>query len=368
MLLADAGASVLRIDRPQTTTSTTNDPLTRRKASLPLNLKDPSSTALLKALLATADILIDPYRPLVLERLNLGPSSLLALNPSLIYARLTGFRRDGRYSAMAGHDINYVALSGALSLLGRAGEPPHPPANMLGDFAGGGAMLVQGILLALLARARGGKGQVVEANMVDGAAYLATFSRMTPWAGRGRNLLDGGCPFYDTYLTKDGKYFSVGALEPRFFDELLAGLRLSHLRESRFDRAEWPALRFVFTKAFREKTRAEWEAIFDGTDACAVPVLDYAELESDAAREGDQRPPVTLRSTPCLAIKHRKEPSDAVEHGQGPGVEGDGYHGRALAPGEGAPEMLYSWLGWKEREHYRVQHGVYVLAKSSSKL
>ncbi|KAG5979044.1 hypothetical protein E4U55_005632 [Claviceps digitariae] len=382
MLLADAGASVLRVDRaPDTHSSSsssalpTNDPLTRHKASIAVNLKSPSGVAFVRQLVSSGvDVIIDPFRPGVLERLGLGPDHLLSLNPRLVYARLTGFRRDGRYAAMAGHDINYLAVSGALSLLGRAHDPPHPPTNILGDFAGGGANLFQGILLALLARHTSGHGQVVEANMVDGAAYLATYPRlslkngMSP-NGRGKNLLDGGCPFYDTYQTRDGKFFSVGALEPRFFTLLLSGLGLQaqapDLEARRFDPDAWPAMRTLFRDTFKTKTRSEWEAIFDGTDACALPVLDYPELEADAAREGDQRPSVTLSRTPCLAIQQQRpaEPApDPVQHGQGPGVPGDGYEGHPLAPGEGGPDVLHAWLGWEMGRQYHVHEGGYVLA------
>ncbi|KAK2589760.1 hypothetical protein QQS21_012560 [Conoideocrella luteorostrata] len=378
MLLADAGASVIRIDRVSDTRSLpTNDSLTRHKASVAVDLKSPSGVSFIKELVSQgADVLIDPFRPGVLEKLGLGPDELLRINPRLIYGRLTGFRRDGKYANMAGHDINYIAVSGALSLLGRADDTPHPPTNILADFAAGGANLFQGVLLALLARQSSGKGQVVEANMVDGSAYLATSPRFGLKSGigdrgRGRNLLDGGCPYYDTYQTKDGKYFSVGALEPQFFAILIRGLGLeAHgLEEKRFDFDEWPAMRSLFKDTFKKKTRSEWEAVFDGTDACAAPVLDYEELEIDPAREGDQRPSVTLQGTPCLAIKQRPEgASDPVKHGQGAGVVGDGYQGEPLAPGDGGPDMLDKWLGWKKGDQYDVQKGAYVLTKATSKL
>ncbi|OAA40254.1 alpha-methylacyl-CoA racemase [Metarhizium rileyi] len=378
MLLADAGASIIRIDRASDTRGLpTPDALTRHKASVSVDLKSPSGTAFVKELVARgADVLIDPFRPGVLEKLGLGPDVLLNINPRLIYARLTGFRRDGKYAHMAGHDINYIAVSGALSLLGRADDTPHPPTNILADFAGGGANLFQGILLALLARQTSNKGQVVEANMVDGSAYLATFPRFglksgVGARGRGRNLLDGGCPYYETYETKDGRYYSVGALEPQFFRELVRGMGLQDrgLEEKRFAFDEWPAMRTLFRDTFRQKTRAEWEAIFDGTDACAAPVLEYGELEDDPAREGDQRPSVTLRRTPCLAIKRRPEgQSDPVVHGQGAGVAGDGYDGEPLAPGHGGAQLLEEWLGWKKGRDYDVQEGAFVLAKAASKL
>ncbi|RSL97702.1 Isopenicillin N epimerase component 2 [Fusarium oligoseptatum] len=252
MLLADAGASVLRIDRAQGTSARavpTEDMLARHKASITVDLKSPRGVALVKRLASRADVIIDPFRPGVLEKLGLGPDVLCALNPRLIYGRMTGFRRDGKYALMAGHDINYLAVSGVLGMLGREGEKPHPPWNILADFAGGGAVLFQGVLMAIIARHSSGRGQVVEANMVDGSAYLATFPRMalkTPLGdrGRGRNLLDGGCPWYDTYETSDGKYMSVGALEPQFFAALIKGLDLEGRgwESKRDDRSLWPEL------------------------------------------------------------------------------------------------------------------------------
>lgn len=215
-LLADYGASVLRIDRATATSTPAPDLLAAHKRSIRVNLKSPAGTSLLLALIPKTDILIDPFRPGVLESLGLGPSVLLALNPRLIYARLVGFQREGKYAAMAGHDINYLAVSGLLSMLGRAGAPPHPPGNVVGDFAGGGLMCVLGVLLALVVRAGTGRGQVVEANMVDGSAYLGSFPRFAQlarggmWAAeRGRNLLDGGAPFYDTYETRDGGFMAL---------------------------------------------------------------------------------------------------------------------------------------------------------------
>ena len=214
MLLADYGATVLRIDRAPAIP--TNDQLTRRKTSICVNMKSPSGLALIKKLIPNVDVVIDPFRPGVLEKAGLGPEEvLLKLNPRLVVGRMTGFRRDGKYSRMAGHDINYIAVSGVLSLFGRKGEKPYPPGNVMGDFAGGGAICFLGILLALLGRERnGGRGQVVEANIVDGSAILATMPRlgmkMPIWSGeRGTNLLDGGSPYYDTYETKDGKYMAV---------------------------------------------------------------------------------------------------------------------------------------------------------------
>ncbi|KAF3771236.1 hypothetical protein M406DRAFT_59954 [Cryphonectria parasitica EP155] len=367
LLLADAGASVLRIDRPSP--SPTPDGLTRHKTSIAINLKSPAGRALVLRLAREADVLIESFRPGVMEKLGLGPEVLLQTNPGLLYARMTGFRRDGRYKDMAGHDINYLAVSGVLGLLGRKDQKPTPPINILGDFAGGGATLFQGILLALLARAKTGKGQVVEANMVDGASYLATFPRLakkTP-AGdgpRGTNLLDSGCPFYDTYETRDGKFMAVGALEPQFYAALVRGLQLEGQGwESRqMDRGCWDEMRRAFEEVFRRRDRADWEQVFDGTDACCTPVLEYSELEAHRqAREGDQRPAVTLRETPCLAVDTGGKGSSgstggSTDHGpsrgQGPGVEGDGYEGRLMVPGDGGDETLKSWLGWEKGRHF----------------
>ncbi|KAI8659459.1 hypothetical protein NCS56_01163200 [Fusarium sp. Ph1] len=377
MLLADAGASVLRIDRAQGTSARavpTEDMLARHKASITVDLKSPRGVALVKRLASQTDVIIDPFRPGVLEKLGLGPDELCALNPRLIYGRMTGFRRDGKYAFMAGHDINYLAVSGVLGMLGREGEKPHPPWNILADFAGGGAALFQGVLMAIIARHSSGRGQVVEANMVDGSAYLATFPRMalkTPLGerGRGRNLLDGGCPWYDTYKTSDGKYMSVGALEPQFFAALVKGLDLEGQgwESKRHDTSLWPELERLMREKFMSKSRTEWEAIFDGTDACCTPVLEYSELESDPKREGDQRPTVTLRETPCLAVKEGVGHVDAAKFGQGPGVPGEGYAPKFVTPGERGEDTLRGWMGWESGREYELHEGGLVL-KETSKL
>ncbi len=286
----------------------------------------------------------------MLEKLGLDPlTTLKKLNPKLITVRLTGFRRDGKYSAMAGHDINYLAVSGALSLLGAKGQPPLPPGNILADFAGGGMVAFTGVLLALIRRGVSGRGQVVEANMADGVSYLATFPRMgqkTPmWsAERGTNMLDGGSPFYRCYECKDkGEYISVGALEPQFFAELLKGLRLSEsqilprgFRGDRQDKKCWPYMQSVFETRFKEKTRKEWEAVFDGTDACVAPVLKMDELERE---EYEQRPVVGLTESP----------------GVGFGSGSEAYKGKALKPGEGGEEALSQWMGWRKGKDYNVE-------------
>ncbi|KAI0124229.1 alpha-methylacyl-CoA racemase [Xylariales sp. AK1849] len=379
LLLSDAGASVLRIDRaipnkthtPGATAPPTEDMLTRHKSSIAVDLKSPTGVGLIKELAKTADVIIDPFRPGVLEKLGLGPEVLSVINQRLIYGRMTGFRRDGKYAAMAGHDINYLAVSGVLSVLGRSGEKPHPPWNILADFAGGGATLFQGILLAVLTREKTGKGQVVEANMVDGASYLTTFPRQalkTPLgsAPRGQNVLDGGCPYYDTYETRDGKYMSVGALEPQFYAVLMKGLGLDESwNQKRYDRGHWPEMRRQIGAVFRSRTRSEWEKVFDGTDACCTPVLEYPELETQAGREGDQRPAVTLRDTPLLAVT--KKVTDPIVQGQGTGYRGNGYVGHPLAPGQGGEEALIEWFGFERGREFDVEQGGLVL-KARSKL
>ncbi|KAJ5442085.1 CoA-transferase family III [Penicillium cf. griseofulvum] len=355
LLLADYGASVLRIDRPN---SISGDQLTRNKTSITLDLRDKTSLNILIRLLTTADVLIDPFRPGVLERLGLSPTEVLQKhNPRLIVARMTGFRRDGKYKDMAGHDINYLAVSGVLSMLGRANEKPYAPGNILGDFAGGGAVCFQGILLALISRSHTGRGQVVEANMVDGSAYLATFPRLarnTPaWAEpRGENLLDSGCPYYDTYETKDaGRYFAVGALEPQFYAVFVRGLgfEIGELPK-REDRQEWPRLREIFTRRFKEKTRVEWEAVFDGTDACATPVLEQAELEEDGY---EQRPMVHLVSTPAAPIL----------------ADQGGWSGGGLLPGDGGVDTLRGWVGWELGKDFEIRKdGALVAVNGKSKI
>ena len=378
LLLADAGATVLRIDRTHTAAHTSTPPpptpdlLVRHKSSIALNLKNPRSIALFKSLAKYADVVIDPFRPGVLEKLGLGPDVLHQLNERLILVRVTGYRRSGKYRDMAGHDINYLAVSGVLSMLGEKGQRPSPPGNILGDFAGGGHVAFTGVLLALLHRERTGKGQVVEANMVDGASYLNTFPRLslkTPmWSGeRGTNLLDGAAPFYGCYKTRDGKWMSVGALEPQFFEELLKGLGLR--REDwpegrRLDKKNWGKLQSVFKERFKTKTRREWEDVFDRTDACVAPVLEHSEME----RAGyDQRPIVGLTQSPLLAIaKERGEqPESGAAYGQG--VEGEGWTEKGLRPGVGGEEVVIEWLGWKRGQELEVEDGALTI-KEKAKL
>ncbi|KAI9343909.1 CoA-transferase family III domain-containing protein [Zopfochytrium polystomum] len=290
MVLSDFGADVVRVDKIARSTS---DVLARGKRSISVDLKSDAGKDVVWKLLVRADVVIDPFRPGVLERMGFGPDLILERNPKCIVVRLTGFGQTGLYSTMAGHDINYIATSGALSLLGRRGESPMFPTNLLGDFAGGSMMAVIGILLALVDRSKTGKGQVIDAAMVDGAAYLATFPLKMKEAGlwnmpRGMNPLDGGAPFYEIYKTKDGKYLSVGALEPQFYAQLIKGLGLNPKEiPSQTDMDRWPELKAIFTKTIASKTLEEWTAIFDGTDSCVTAVLDVET--ADQARHNRER-------------------------------------------------------------------------------
>src|SRR5262249_15558160 len=227
----------------------------------------------------------DVFRPGVAERLGIGPDDCMAANPRLVYGRLTGFGQAGPYSQMAGHDIDYIAIAGALEPLGRAGQPPTPPINVIGDFAGGGLLLAFGIVSALLERERTGVGQVIDAAMIDGAALMLTpfFAARASgfWGPRGTNVLDTGAPFYEVYETADGEWMAVGAIEPQFYAALLAGLGLDATTlVDRDDPANWPALKTAFAAVFRERTRAQWCQIFDGTDACVAPVLAPTEAHT----------------------------------------------------------------------------------------
>jgi alpha-methylacyl-CoA racemase len=286
MILSDLGAEVLRVDRAERCGPDAKvpvDPLSRGRRSVGINLKEPAGVELLLRLVASADVLVEGFRPGVAERLGFGPQTCAERNPRLVYGRMTGWGQDGPLAPTAGHDIDYIAISGALSLVGRAGEPPVPPVNLLGDFGGGGMLLALGVLAALLERERSGLGQVVDAAMVDGSALLTSFVYGLRAAGawqdaRGVNLLDTGAPFYDTYQTSDGGYVAVGALEAKFYAELLAGLGLSGADlPGQHDRAGWPVLRARFAKVFATRTRDEWAEVFAGSDGCVAPVLNAAE-------------------------------------------------------------------------------------------
>jgi alpha-methylacyl-CoA racemase len=286
MILSDLGADVLRIDRVEQCgpdAVAPADPLVRGRRSIGLDLKDPDGMALLLRLVERADVLVEGFRPGVAERLGFGPEVCLRRNPRLVFARMTGWGQEGPLASTAGHDIDYIAVSGVLHGIGRAGERPVPPLNLVGDFGGGGMLLALGVLAALLERERSGAGQVIDAAMVDGSALLNTFLYGLLHGGawqeeRGTNLLDGGAPFYDTYETADGGYVAVGALEPKFYAELLAGLGLAGAGlPGQYDRAGWPVLRARFAETFKRRTRDEWAGVFATSDACVAPVLTPSE-------------------------------------------------------------------------------------------
>jgi alpha-methylacyl-CoA racemase len=290
MMLADHGAEVIRIERPHAPPGLApahTDILVRNRRAVAIDLKKPEGVAVLRDLARGADGVIEGFRPGVMERLGLGPEVLLADNPKLVFGRMTGWGQTGPLARTAGHDIDYIALAGALHAYGRAGEQPTPPINMVGDFGGGGMFLAFGMVSALLHAARTGQGQVIDCAMVDGAAVLMSMIWSFRAAGfwrdeRGVNLLDTGAHFYDTYETADGKYMAVGAIEPQFYAELrrLAGLAEDKDLDAQMNFAEWPRLKHRVAAAFRTRTRAEWTAIFDGTDACVSPVLSMAEAPS----------------------------------------------------------------------------------------
>ncbi|EID77051.1 MULTISPECIES: CaiB/BaiF CoA transferase family protein [Rhodococcus] len=291
MLLADLGADVIRVDRatgsglvgPNADFRT--ELLHRGRRSLAVDLKHPDGAAVVLSLVADADILIEGFRPGVAERLGIGPDDCAARNPGLIYGRMTGFGQDGPLAQHVGHDINYVALSGALSLIGRQGQPPTPPLSLIGDFGGGGMLLAFGLLSALFERQRSGLGQVVDASMVEGAALLATpffgFAQTGTWnPERGTNIVDSGAPYYDAYETADGKWLAVGAMEPHFYADLVALLDLPDDLPEQNDRSQWPQMKKIFADAVRGRTLADWLEAGEGLTPCISPVLDVDEAPS----------------------------------------------------------------------------------------
>ncbi|MET7282730.1 CaiB/BaiF CoA-transferase family protein [Kribbella sp. NPDC005582] len=329
MLLAELGADVLRIERPGGGLAMGPPELelvNRGRRSVALDLKNPAAIDVVRRLVAEADVLVEGFRPGVAERLGVGPEDCHALNPRLVYGRMTGWGQDGPLAQSAGHDIDYLALSGALHLIGRAGGPPQVPANLLGDFAGGSLYLVVGVLAALHNAQRTGEGQVVDSAIVDGSAHLTTMLLGALAGGawkqeRGTNLLDTGAPFYDVYETADGKHVAVGAIEPQFYAELIDKLGID--APDRYDPANWPDLHKVLAETFRQRPQAEWTELFDGSDACVAPVLpmagDHPHLEArgvfvdkDGVRQAAPAPrfsrtPTTLDRPPARAGQHTRE-------------------------------------------------------------
>ena len=335
MMLADAGATVLRIDRPGAGRGRPEQELLNRgRRSAVLDLKHPRAVDALLRLIDAADVLLEGLRPGVTERLGAGPGVCLRRNPRLVYARMTGWGQDGPLSATVGHDIGYIARTGALHALGRAGGPPEFPANLLGDFGGGGMLMAYGICAALVERASSGRGQVVDAAIVDGVASLLAMPLMLMAQGlwrdeRGVNLLDGGVPWYDVYQTADAKWMAVGALEPRFYAALLSGLGLTGLPD-RGDPRNWPELRARLSARFAERTRDEWAAAFAGSEACVEPVLSLTE----AARD----PHLVARQT-YVSADGMIQPSPSPRFSRTPGQ----LPGPPPAPGQHTVQALADW-------------------------
>jgi alpha-methylacyl-CoA racemase len=282
MVLADLGADVIRIARPGTTVDA-RDITTRNRKFVALDMKSSSAVEHAMALISKADCLIEGYRPGVMERLGLSPAECMANNPRLVYGRMTGWGQSGPLAQAAGHDINYIAISGALNAIGRPNEPPPPPLNYLGDFGGGGMLLAVGLLAALLEAKSSGRGQVVDAAMTDGTALLSSFiyglKAMGQWSNqRGENLLDGGAHFYDTYACSDGKFIAIGAIEPQFYAELRKRCGIDDpLFDEQLDAARWPLMKLRLIDVFRTRTQQDWCEILEGSDACFAPVLDWDE-------------------------------------------------------------------------------------------
>jgi alpha-methylacyl-CoA racemase len=337
MLLADMGADVLVIDRPASSELGLKrerwyDVMMRGKRSVTLDLKSHKEPAL--ELIGRADALIEGFRPGVMERLGLGPDVALARNPRLVYGRMTGWGQTGPLAPRAGHDINYIALAGVLHAFGRKGEAPVPPLNLVGDFGGGGMLLGFGIACALVEAGRSGKGQVVDAAMVEGASLLAAmfsgFLASKNWSEeRGTNILDTGAPWYDVYETKDGKYVSIGSIESKFYKELTHRLELKDL-PAQHDRSRWPEMREVFRKAFKAKTRDEWCRVFEGSDACFAPVLSFSEAPRD---------PHNAARKSFVSVAGVEQPAPAPRFSRTPGGVRRGPPER----GEGGAAALTEW-------------------------
>jgi alpha-methylacyl-CoA racemase len=354
MLLADMGADVLVVDRPASTDLGLKrerwyDAMMRGKRSVTLDLKSPGASEVALALIGKADALIEGFRPGVMERLGLGPEAALQRNPKLVYGRMTGWGQDGPLAARAGHDINYIALAGVLHAFGRRGEAPVPPLNLIGDFGGGGMLLAFGTACALLEAGRSGKGQVVDAAMVEGASLLATmfhgFLKVGEWSEtRGVNILDTGAPWYEVYETKDGKYVSIGAIEAKFYAELLSRLNLERSNlPGQYERARWPEMREVFARTFRTRTRDEWCTVFEGSDACFAPVLSFSESRRDPHNRARQS---------FIDVAGVPQPAPAPRFSRTPGA----VRGAPPERGEGGAAALADW-GFSAQDAERLRSG-----------
>ena len=357
MLLADLGAEVVRVDRVDAARSVdrsrpATNAMYRSKAALGIDLKAPAGVEAFLRLTDRADAVFEVFRPGVVERLGIGPDVACIRNPRLVYGRLTGYGQDGPLAHKAGHDIDYLAIAGALEPLGRAGAPPTPPINVLGDFAGGGMLLAFGIVAALLARERTGSGQVVDAAMVDGAALLLTpfyAGRASGfWGPRGTNTLDTGAPWYDSYETADGAWLALGAIEPQFYAQLLDGLGIDPASlPEQHDREGWPAVRARFTEVIGSRTRDEWEKHFDRLDACVAPVL--------SPEEAPMHPHNRARATFC-DLRGVPQPAPAPRFSETPLSEPT----PPEHPGERTGDVLGDW-GFSPAEITRlVDSGIVV--------
>lgn len=347
MMLADLGADVVRVDRPgglRLTPPGVTDHVLRGRRYIDADLKTPAGQATVLSLASVADVLIEGYRPGVAERLGVGPQTCHERNPALVYARMTGWGQDGPWAHQVGHDLNYISVTGVLGAIG--GGRPVVPLNLIGDFGGGSMFLLAGVLAALVERSASGLGQVIDAAMVDGVGVLSQFVWALRAAGQwsdepGTNLLDGASPYYDCYICRDGRYVAVGALEPAFYAALLDGLGLDARQlPDRDDRAQWPALRAVFTAVFASRTRQEWTAVFEGSDACVTPVLSFAEAAD--------HPHIAARGS----IARR---AGAVQAGTAPRFSRTpGRPGRAEAGGARtiveAAEVIRGWRGETPKE------------------
>jgi alpha-methylacyl-CoA racemase len=345
MLLADLGASVLRIERKPAggrrraeLFDDDKNILHRGRRSIVLDLKHAQGRAAALKLVSTADVLIEGFRPGVMERLGLGPTDCEQVNARLVYGRMTGYGQSGPWAARVGHDINYLALSGALHSIGRSDGGPVPPLNLVADFGGGAMLLAVGVLAALWEARSSGRGQVVDAAMTDGSALLMamtyTLKAMGDWSGsRQSNLLDGGAPFYDTYACADGRHVAVGAIEPQFYRALLEGLGLHDdaRLQGQSDRTRWPEQKAVLAAAFAARTRDEWMVVFDRSDACVTPVLDLDE----APRHAHNRARATFVEHAGLL-----QPAPAPRFSRTPATIGD----PPTAPGSQTVDALRDWV------------------------
>lgn len=344
MILADMGAEVIRIDRVGGTDPKLTEAVSGRgKKSVILNLKDPAGVETLLRMVENADVIIDPYRPGVCEKLGVGPEECLARNPRIVFARMTGWGQEGPLAHAAGHDINYISITGALFATGRKGEKPVPPLNLVGDMGGGGMLLVNGVLAALLETANSGQGQVIDAAMVDGAAQLMWmfhgFGSMGLWDAdqRESNMLDGGAHFYDTYECADGEYVSIGSIEPQFYALLKqhAGLSEEEFGDQN-NQANWPAMSEKLTDVFKQKTQTQWCEIMEGSDVCFAPVLRFTEAP--------EHPANVARNT-YTNVDGVVQPSPAPRFSRTPSEIAHGVHG-----GGEDTESILAAMGFAEQE------------------